>query len=229
MSFGVLERIVAAAKNLQGGVIDSDPTAQWYESSRSFSFALPSKRVWTEEDLLYANPAANVTEARANCSGPLSGVVQDLSNPVDAIRLTPVLGVNNTYIAMAIYGNFSSEWLDNWLKPSFVAQASGLPSNGYMVRLYDGNPATGGVEVLTTDGTTGTGINKSVAWTWNFDNGMLLLSDDFAVANPWVVGFRYIGGTAGDGGILNADGGRPDENYGGVGASPLDGGNPGSF
>lgn len=200
MSFGQLERIVAAAKNLQGGVIDSDPTAQWYESSRSFSFSLPGRRVWTQEALLYANPAANQAEAQANCAGPLSGVVQDFSLPVDAIRLSPIIGVNNTYIALSIYGDFSSTWLDNWLKPQFVPQLSGLPSFGYTTRLYDGDPNAGGVEVMTTDGTTGTGINKSVAWIWNYDNGMLLLADDFAVADPWILGFRYIGTTAGGGG-----------------------------
>ena len=197
MSFGQLERIVAAAKNLQGGVMDSDPTAQWYESSRSFSFAMPGCRVWTQEDLLYANPAANQAAAQANCAGPLAGVVQDISAFVDAIRLTPILSVNNTYIALSVYGDFSSIWYDNWLKPQFVPQLSGLPSFGYTARLYDGDPNAGGVEVMTTDGTTGTGINKSVAWIWNYDNGMLLLADDFAVADPWILGFRYIGETAG--------------------------------
>ena len=229
MSFGQLERIVAAAKMLQGGVMDSDPVAQWYESSRPFSFSIPSKRVWIQEDSLYANPAANQTEAQSNCAGPLTGIVQDISDPINAIRLTPIPGVNNTYISLSIYNDFSSEWVDNWVKPQFIPQLSGLPSFGYTARLYNGDPNAGGVEVLTTDGTTGTGINKSVAWIWNYDNGMLLLADDFAVTDPWILGFRYIGATAGGGGVDNLDGGRSDENYGGVGMSPLDGGVSDSF
>lgn len=193
MSFSQLDRITLAAKALAGGVLDSDPVAQWYESTLPFSFALPADKVWTQADLVRANPAANVAAAQANAAGPLSGVVEDLSANASSIRLTPVPGVNNTYVALSTYGDFSSPLLDNWLAPVFAPRTNGLPSTGYAVRLYDGNPALGGTEVLTTDGTTGTGANKSVAWMFNYAGGLLLLSSDFSVADPHVTGFRYIG------------------------------------
>jgi len=149
-----------------------------------------------------------------------------LSQVTSAVRLTPLPSVNNTFVALQVYGDFTSPWLDNWLKPAFVPQPSGQPSFGYALRLFNGDPNAGGVEVLTTDGTTGTGQLKSVGWVFNYDNGMLLLAADFAalVPDPWVIGFRYIGETAGGGGIRNIDGGRANENFGGVQVSPVDGG-----
>jgi len=196
MSFSQLDRITLAAKALAGGVLDADPTAQWYESTLPFSFAMPADKVWTQSDLIKANPAANVATAQANAAGPLLGIIDDLSANASSIRLTPVPGVNNTFVALSTYGDFSSALLDNWLAPVFAPQASGLPSVGYAVRLYDGNPATGGIEVLTTDGTTGTGVDKSVAWMFNYAGGILLLSSDFSIADPHIVGFRYVGSKA---------------------------------
>ena len=205
MSFSQLERIVAASKSLQGGVMDSDGTVQWYESTRPFGFVLDANQVWTQATQVKAAPAADVATARANCAGPLSGIVDDYSLAVDAIRLTPVPGVNNTYVTLATYGVFTT-WMFGWVKPAFVPQATGVPSNGYGIRLYEGDPAGAGVEILTTDGTAGTGINKSVGWIFNYDNGLLLLSDLFApsVTDPYIVGFHYVGTTAGGGGLPTA-------------------------
>lgn len=229
MSFSVLERVVSAAKILQGGVIDSDGSAQWYESVRAFEFALPYTKIWMDSDGLRANPAGDLATAQANVAGPLAGIVEDLSGAASAVRLSPLPGLNNTFISYTTYNDFSSPHLDNWLKPSFIPQSSGAPSNGYASRLYDGDPSGAGSEVLTTDGTTGTGINKSVGWVWNYDNGILLLAGDFVVADPWIIGFRYIGAVAGSGGSSNIDGGRPAEIYGGISGSPIDGGDPTSF
>ena len=59
--------------------------------------------------------------------------------------------------------------------------------------------------ITTTAGQTGSGVNASVGWIWNYTLGMLLLSQDFftqtginkATFDPYVNGFRYIGETAG--------------------------------
>jgi hypothetical protein len=75
------------------------------------------------------------------------------------------------------------------------------------VRLYKGDPNAGGLEITSTAGTTGTGVNKSVGWVWNYALGLLLLSADFftesgitaGTFNPYVLGFRYVGDTAGSG------------------------------
>jgi hypothetical protein len=198
VSFSVLERVKLAEKILAAGVRDSDPTTQWYESTNPELLVVLSDRVWTQGGLVRQYPAANLTVARANAAGPLAGVVQDYSQPVDSVRLTPDVAVNNTFIALTTYGDYSSARLDQWVQPQVVPQTSGLPSFGYSVRLYDGDPNAGGTEVLTTDGTTGTGINKSVGWIWSYTNGVLMLADDFAVADPWILGFRYIGDTVDD-------------------------------
>ena len=232
MSFSNQERINAVAKALMGNVLDADPGVQWYEGTMPFGFVLAADKVWTQATEVRAAPAANIAAAQANCAGVLTGIVQDLSNVASAIRLTPVPGINNTFVALATYGVFTSTHLDNWLKPQFVSQASGIPSNGYAARLYTGDPNAGGTEVATTAGGTGTGQLKSVGWIWNYDNGMLLLAADFPVVNPHITGFRYIGTTAGGGGtggINNLDGGSPTDNFGGQVATPIDGGNATSF
>ena len=78
-----------------------------------------------------------------------------------------------------------------------IPQNSGLPSNGYAIRLFNGNPNSGGTEITTTQGTSGTGLNKSVGWIPVASAGILLLSESFAssVTDPWWMGFRYIGRT----------------------------------
>ena len=205
MSFTTQERINAVAKALLGGVLDADPGTQWYESTMPFGFVLNSTMVWTQGTVVKGAPAANLAIAQAFCAagtGALDGIVQDHSTPATAIRLTAMPGVSNTYVALATYGDFSSAYMDNWLKPQFVPQTNGQPSFGYAMRLFNGDPNAGGVEIGTTDGTTGVGPLKSVGWVWNYDNGLLLLASDFAalVPDPYIMAFRYVGTTAGSGG-----------------------------
>jgi hypothetical protein len=141
MAFTNQERINAVAKALLGGVLDADPTAQWYESVMPFGFVLPGTQVWTQADIVKLHPAANLAAAQAACAGPLAGIVEDRST--SAVRLTPLASVNNTFAALSVFGDWSSALLDNWLKPQFVRQANGNPSNGYAMRLYNGDPGAG--------------------------------------------------------------------------------------
>ena len=218
MSFTINERVIAGFNALVGGVLDTDPVVQWYESINPFEFISAKDKVWTQSDTLRANPAANLAAAQANAAGALSGIIDDLSLAASAIRLTPFPSVNNGWIALATYNDFSSARLDNWVQPAFVPQTNGLPSTGYAVRVYEGDPAGAGVEVLTTDGTTGTGQNKSVAWVFNYAGGLLLISDDFAtITDPYITGFRYIGTVAGAGEDAAAIHDNVDDEY--VGAS----------
>jgi hypothetical protein len=203
MGFTNQERINLFTKALAAGVIDANAIAVWFETFFPFSFILDAAQVWTEMPLLRANPAGNLATAQANAAGPLAGVVQDLSLPAAAIRLTLVAGTNNsTYAAYSTYGDPSSTLLRNWLLPQLVPQGSGAPSNGYAINLYDGDPAGAGVLISTTAGQTGTGVNKTSGWIFNYAQGLLFLSDDFkgSVSDPYIVGFRYIGSTAGSGG-----------------------------
>src|SRR5574343_175474 len=144
MSFTNQERINAVAKALLGNVLDADPTTQWYEGVNPFGFSLDSRQVWTQADVVKASPAANLAAAQAACAGPLAGIVEDRS--ASAIRLTKLPSLDNTYVALATYGDWTSQRLINWLKPQFVPQVNGQPSFGYAMRLYNGDPGAGGTE-----------------------------------------------------------------------------------
>ncbi len=199
MGFSNQERINMNSKALAAAVIDANPVAQWYETRNAFSFLVNGNRVLTQFSSIPV--AANLAAAQSNATANPS-LIQDKSAFADAIRLTAVAGTNNsTYIAYSTYNDASSAVLDNWIQPQLISQSSGAPSIGYSIVLYDGDPSAGGTEVTTTDGTTGTGQNKSVGWIWQYSSGILLLSDDFksSVSDPYVLGFRYIGATASSG------------------------------
>ena len=203
MGFSDQERRNIDTKVLQASVFDANSTGVWFESRLASGKMIDSRQVLAEVDKLESNPAANVTDARNNASGPLNGIIADLSQPASAVRLTPVPGTNgSTYVALETYGDWTSNRIKNWIQPQMIPLASGAASIGYAVRLYNGDPAGSGVEVLTTDGTTGVGVNKSVGWIFNYDNGELILSDDFknSVPDPYVMGFYYIGEVGGAGG-----------------------------
>ena len=201
MGFTNQERQNIASKILFASVIDGNEGGQWYESFFANRFVAFGNNVWTDPDLatLLGLPAANVGMAQAAAAANPT-VIDDRSDFTAAVRLSEVPGSNgSTYVAYESYNDFTSEHLQNWIQPQFITQANGFPSVGYAVRLFDGDPNGGGTEVLTTDGTTGTGENKTVAWFFDYANGMLVLSADFrsTVADPYIVGFRYIGTTAG--------------------------------
>lgn len=205
MGFSGQEGLNLANKVLQGGVIDANPTAVWYETFFANNFIVDASSVWTALATIRQHPASTRAIAQQNVAGPLSGLVEDRTAFASAVRLTQVAGTNSsTWAAYSTHGNPSSTLLKNWLLPQLVPQASGAPSNGYAISLYNGNPAAGGTLVTTTDGMTGTGENKSVGWVFNYAGGLLLLSADFRaqITDPWVVGFRYIGPTAGSGGSV---------------------------
>ena len=196
MGFSNQERINLFTKALAAGVYDANATAVWYESKFPFTFILSGDSVWT--NLAGVPAAANLTTARSNASANPT-IIQDLSQNASALRLTKVAGTNDsTYAAYTTYNDTSSALLKNWILPQLVPQSNGTPSIGYSIVLYDGNPSSGGTLVTTTDGTTGTGLNKTVGWIFNYASGILILSDDFKgnISDPYILGFRYIGTTA---------------------------------
>lgn len=208
MGFSQTERINIAAKALQAGVVDANPNSVWYEVFFPFTFIQSSEQVWTEMPRLRGLTAANRTQAQANAAAN-TDLIQDLSADADAVQMTLVPGTNfSTYAAYETAGDTASGQIKNWLLPQLVPQGSGAPSNGYAIYLYNGDPAAGGVMITTTEGTTGTGSNKTVGWTFNYANGLLLFSADFftetgitpATFDPHITGFRYVGKTAGDSG-----------------------------
>ena len=198
MGFSNQKRINANTKALQANVIDANSIAQWYESRNQFAFLLNGNKILTQ--LSSVPSASSLSVARSNASSSPT-IISDLSQTTSAVRLTAVAGTNSTtYIAYSTYNDASSSVLDNWIQPQLISQSNGAPSIGYSIILYDGDPNTTGVEVTTTDGTTGTGQTKTVGWIWNYATGILLLAEDFksSVSDPYVMGFRYIGSNAND-------------------------------
>lgn len=208
MGFSNQERINLNSKVLAASVKDANEVSQWYESFFTNKFILTGDKVWTDPDLgtLLGLPAQNLSIAQSNAASN-SSIIQDLSAASSAIRLTEVPGTNgSTYAAFSTYNDLSSSRLENWIQPQLIPRTDagfeGYPSIGYTIRLYDGDPNAGGTEITTSEGQTGSGVNASVGWVFDYANGLLLLSSDFrgSVSDPWIVGFRYVGTTAGSGG-----------------------------
>jgi hypothetical protein len=205
MGFSNQEAINLNFASLAAGVIDANSAAVWFEKQFGFSFILGADTVWTQTSSIPA--AGTLTVARSNAAANPT-IIEDLSQATDAKRLTLIAGTNySTFACYDTYNDPTSGLLKNWLLPQLVPQTSGAPSNGYSIQLYDGDPNAGGTLITTTDGQTGTGSSKQVGWIYNYALGLLLVSDDFytrtgitaSAFNPYVVGFRYIGGTAGSG------------------------------
>lgn len=207
MAFTDRQRINMFTKALIAGVIDSESIAAWYESFFPFTFIMDSSQVWLEIDLIKQYPARNVSIARNNVLNVLDGVVEDLSQVENAVRLTLMTGSNGTtWVAYSEYGNTESPVLMNWLLPQLIPQPNGAPSNGYGILLYNGDPNDGGVLISTTTGAVGSGEDASQAWIFNYAIGLLFISPDFigTVNDPYIVGFRYIGKTVKD--LTDTDG-----------------------
>lgn len=202
MSFNNQDRINLVTKSIVAGVLDGNSLSQWYETIFPFSFMVSAGKVLTELDTVRQHPATNIAQAQTNVANHLQGVVEDFSSLGLAVRLTEVPDSNKTTWAMySSYGDTTSSVLDNWIQPQLIPQASGNPSNGYGVLLWDGDPATGGELLSTSIYMTGVGASRSVSWFFNYSGGLLLISDTFIAArpnfDPHITGFRYVGKTVG--------------------------------
>ena len=202
MSFSNQDRINLVTKSIIAGVLDGNSVSQWYETLFPFSFMVHSGKVLTQLDTIRQYPASTIPEAQTNVATHLQDIVGDFSSVNNAVRLTEVTDSNKTtWAAYENYGDSSSTHLDNWLQPQLVPQANGTPSNGYGILLWDGDPASGGELLSTSLYMTGAGTTRSVAWFWNYSNGLLLISEMFIASrpnfDPYITGFRYIGTSMG--------------------------------
>lgn len=188
-----------------GNVIDASSGSYWYESRFPFNPAITNDRILTQFDTVKNNPASDLSAAQSTALANPT-IIEDLSNPSNATRLTQAVpGANNTWVAFNLFNDPSSGSKDLWIQPQKVPQSNGQPSAGYEVALYSGDPNNGGEYISTTEGQSG----GEVGWVFNYDMGLLFLSNDMvtyiqnnktAGLDLYITGFRYIGetGTGGD-------------------------------
>jgi hypothetical protein len=193
MAFSTTEKVNNADKLAQQiiGTANAAPGAQfWYNEAFGWAPVTPPNKLW---DAFNSIPGAtNPTEADSAVT----------SNPTilekRKVRLTLRLESNDrAYLARQTFGDNTSDTYENWIQPSLV-QYQGGASNGYIVRLYHGDPDAAGVEITTTQHG---GTDGSPAWLWNYSFGLLLVSTDqrstfrsyYDTNGLWLVGYRYIG------------------------------------
>ncbi len=204
MGFTTNEIIKRADKVLAANVVDGAEGSAWYEVRQSFEFVSDPSKIYLDFNEIRNNPAIDIATARSLSTGTLDGIVQDLSALSGAIKLVEIPGTNISTYRSFINQDFTSGALGDWVQPQYAPRPNNnnAPSNGYQIRLFDGDPNTSGSEIFITDGTTGTGASKSVGWTFNYGMGMLFLSNDFksTLTHPdlFIAGFRYIGRTIND-------------------------------
>ena len=186
-------------------VIDAAVGNQWYESRFPYNPSISANRVLLQFEQVKQYPASNLSAARA-ASLLIPSILQDKSTTTT--RLTQAIpGDNNTWVAYNIFNERSSGILDLWIQPQKVLKPNGEPSNGYEVALFCGDPDRGGVSISTTVGQSG----GEVGWIFNYDMGMLFISNNLiSIINSdtstypagldfYIKGFRYIGTTLASG------------------------------
>ena len=216
MSFTIFEKIAKADKlsqQISGSANLSPGEKFWYNEQIPYSQVLPLNKLWNSYFLI---PGA-ATPADADIAVSLNPTILEKRT----LRLTLDVGSNQrSYQARMTFGDITSDFYENWIQPSLIRN-NGDMSAGYIIRLYSGDPATTGVELLSSHLS---GPLGEPSWEWNYSMGLLLISTDQSSAyyleyfanGLYVTGYRYIGATGGgasSGGSLNQA-----YNYGGAGS-----------
>jgi hypothetical protein len=106
-------------------------------------------------------------------------VVQVYNSSV-ALQMTtdPTVPGSITWLATSSYGDLTTV-VDNWINP-------GIDSS-YLVKIYNGNPATGGRPLIQTA--------KDLEWIFDYSAGVLRFVNNVpaGLTGLWLVGFRYRG------------------------------------
>lgn len=202
MAFLQEELINYSAKGWQGilgsGDRNSAPDnlAPWEEISTNGIIISP-RQMWTQLDLIPSAPT--LLDAQQNAL-LFPTIIEDRSTV--AVHCTPSPN-NKLFFATTTFGDLSTR-LKNWILPQLISRTDGsfkgFPSIGYMVRLYNGDPNSGGIEIPTTQEKSG-GVP---GWFMNFSEGAIKVASSFSSiidpSNVFITGFRYIGLIGGSGG-----------------------------
>ncbi len=164
----------------------------WYEEQTTNSLGVHPRSVQLEIDQV--PPARHQADASAN-STALPTIIKDYTT---AIHLTPSPN-QKAFFATELYGDYTTR-LYNFIMPQQVARVDagfvGMPSIGYAIRFYQGDPNAGGVEIPTTTDSNG----ADVGWFIMYGAGAVVVSSSFSAITDatdlWITGYQYIGKTA---------------------------------
>lgn len=196
MAFSDNEKLVASDK-LNQQLLNTGVNKFWYSELYPWSPSVDPSKIW----LSFSDIPAVFNPTQANQAV--------IDNPTilekRKIRLTSELTSNYTaYLARTLFNNNTSTILTNWVQPSLI-QGNGGPSNGYIIKLFHGDPDLGGVEITTIFHSASGG---APCWSFSYSGGILFISTDestyfrdnfYNVNGLYLVGYRYIGLTVQDG------------------------------
>ena len=206
-------------------VIDANSNTQWYESRLGNSPKIQSDRILSQFDTI--TDFNNVPTSRydlvinkigtSNNPGPLFNIVSNeyidpaTVQPAPAQNLPDIFhqldiasgGFENTWIAYETTGVRDSGRRLNYINPADVPDGTfGIPSSpGYGVIISYGNGSPTNQLDLSQN------LATEVGWAWNYDQGILLLSNATVnflkgtnggtMPDLYVSAFRYKGSTGG--------------------------------
>lgn len=220
-----------------GNVIDADTGFYWYQSNLENSPTVKSGRIIDQTDwnVVLANQPTTANQGQAGSLSILTATGNALDgyvgnewgtstgfSPSDtpignrfSTRMSLVVGSNpNTYVAYNTYNTPSSGRKDMWIGPASVNTSAGAKNDLYRIELWSGDPVTDPTAAYVDQSIAeGTGGNVA-GWVFNYDQGLLLVSDDLINAvggtggnatypngtDFYIRGWRYIGATGGGGG-----------------------------
>ena len=227
-----------------GNVIDADTNFFWYQSNLENSPTVKTDRLIDQTDwnVILVNQPTTANQGQpgslsilTGAGGALNGYVGNewgtstgfspndspIGNRIST-RMSLVVGSNpNTYIAYNTYNTPSSGRKDMWIGPASVNTSAGAKNDLYRIELWSGDPATDPTAVYIDQSIAESGGTGGVAgWVFNYDQGLLLVSDDLIstvggnIGNAtypngtdfYIRGWRYIGATGGGGGAAGATG-----------------------
>ena len=195
MAFSLNELIIYSQKGWlgiqgTGNRLTAPDNLTWYEEQATNDVIVKPTQIWSEFDLI---PSA-ATSVVADTNVTANPTILEKRK----VRLTASPN-NKAFFAYETPGDVTTA-LKNWVMPQLIPQSNGASSIGYMCRIYNGDPDSGGTEISTTQGQ----VDALTAWVFNFGAGTLIVSSDFTgVTNPndvWLTGYRYVGETGGGGG-----------------------------
>jgi len=199
MAFSDSEKLSIVSKLTQQ-IESTTDSKYWFNELFGWAPITPLNKIWQSFNDI--PPATNPSEADTNVT----------NNPTilekRKIRLTADVTSNyGAYVARTTYNDNSSPIYENWIQPALIRDG-GDPSNGYVAKLFHGDPDSGGTEISTI---YHAGTGGAPCWAYSYTSGILFISGDEAnhfkttfydINGLWIYGYRYIGAT----GIVSSTG-----------------------